>query len=107
LERAKKAYEKAWREAEKAHDLFQKADADLNLSRAEVQKHQMNDSMKSHQCEEAKNEYAAQLQKTNELQVIRRFAYPFRSSPLNALSFFKAFPHSLLRLLSRTIMKTF
>ncbi|CAG0924314.1 unnamed protein product, partial [Notodromas monacha] len=68
LERSKKSYEKAWRDAEKAQDTFQKADADLNLSRAEVEKHRNNNSIKSQQCEEAKNEYAAQLQRTNELQ---------------------------------------
>lgn len=36
LDRAKRQYEKAFREAEKAVDSFQKADADLNLSRADV-----------------------------------------------------------------------
>lgn len=36
LDRAKRQYEKAFREAEKAVDAFQKADADLNLSRADV-----------------------------------------------------------------------
>ena len=36
LERARKAYEKAFREAEKALENYQRADADLNLSRAEV-----------------------------------------------------------------------
>ena len=36
LERARKAYEKAFREAERAVENFQRADADFNLSRAEV-----------------------------------------------------------------------
>lgn len=36
LQRAKKAYDKAFKEAEKAIEGFQKADADFNLSRAEV-----------------------------------------------------------------------
>lgn len=36
LIRAQKAYEKAHREAEKALENYQKADADLHLSRAEV-----------------------------------------------------------------------
>lgn len=36
LDRAKKNYEKAYREAEKAVENYQKADADFNLSRAEV-----------------------------------------------------------------------
>ena len=36
LERAKRNYEKAYRDAEKAVENYQKADADFNLSRAEV-----------------------------------------------------------------------
>ena len=36
LERAKRNYEKAFRDAEKSVDSYQKADADLNLSRADV-----------------------------------------------------------------------
>ncbi|XP_068236405.1 formin-binding protein 1 isoform X4 [Palaemon carinicauda] len=68
LEKSKKNYEKAFREAEKAHENFTKADADLHLSRAEVEKQRMNASIKSQQCEDSKNEYANQLQKTNRLQ---------------------------------------
>jgi len=40
----------------------------LNLSRADVEKQRINSSIKSHQCDDNKNEYAKQLQKTNELQ---------------------------------------
>jgi formin-binding protein 1 len=36
LDRAKKNYEKAFRDSEKAIENYQKADADFNLSRAEV-----------------------------------------------------------------------
>lgn len=36
LQRSKKAYDKAYRDNEKALENFQKADADLHLSRAEV-----------------------------------------------------------------------
>jgi formin-binding protein 1 len=68
LDRAQKNYEKAFREAERAEDAYRKADADLNLSRAEVEKQRINSSIKNHQCEDNKNEYAKQLQKTNELQ---------------------------------------
>ncbi|KAK8399942.1 hypothetical protein O3P69_002972 [Scylla paramamosain] len=68
LEKSKKNYEKAFREAEKAQENFLKADADLHLSRAEVEKQRMNASIKSQQCEDSKNEYANQLQKTNQLQ---------------------------------------
>ncbi|CAG0887195.1 unnamed protein product [Darwinula stevensoni] len=68
LERSKKAYEKAFKEAEKASENFQKADADLNLSRAEVEKHRILFSRKTQESEDTKNEYASQLQRTNELQ---------------------------------------
>ncbi|CAH1119335.1 unnamed protein product [Phaedon cochleariae] len=68
LHRAKKAYDKAFRDAEKAIDGFQKADADFNLSRAEVEKQRTNMSQKTQACDSAKNEYAQQLQRTNDLQ---------------------------------------
>ncbi|XP_074106537.1 formin-binding protein 1-like Cip4 isoform X5 [Cotesia typhae] len=70
LERARKAYEKAFREAERALENYQRADADLNLSRAEVEKQRMNMTLKTQQSEEAKTEYANQLQKTNEMQTL-------------------------------------
>lgn len=68
LQRSKKAYDKAFRDAEKALDNFQKADADLNLSRAEVEKQRNNYQYKIQICDTTKNEYATQLQRTNELQ---------------------------------------
>jgi chromosome segregation ATPase len=69
LDRAKKSYEKASREAERALDEYQRADADLNLSRAVVEKARLNMVVKTQQCEDAKTEYASQLSKTNDLQV--------------------------------------
>ncbi|XP_053689852.1 formin-binding protein 1-like isoform X8 [Sabethes cyaneus] len=68
LDRAKRNYEKGFREAEKSIDSYQKADADLNLSRAEVEKQRNNMNIRCGQSEDAKNEYANQLQKTNKLQ---------------------------------------
>jgi formin-binding protein 1 len=70
LDRTKKAYEKTFKETEKALDEYQKADADLNLSRAVVEKARINMVAKNQQCEDAKKDYANQLEKTNELQVI-------------------------------------
>ncbi|XP_012278084.1 formin-binding protein 1-like isoform X3 [Orussus abietinus] len=70
LERARKAYEKAFREAERALENYHRADADFKLSRAEVEKQRMNMTMKTQQSEEAKTEYANQLQKTNEMQTL-------------------------------------
>lgn len=73
LERARKCYEKAFKEAERALEGFQRADADFNLSRAEVEKQRTNMAIKSQHCDESKTEYANQLQKTNELQVRKDF----------------------------------
>lgn len=68
LSKTKEKYEKAFGASERALDAYQKADADLNLSRAEVEKQRMNSTIKSQQYDDCKNEYANQLQKTNELQ---------------------------------------
>ena len=68
MSKTKEKYEKAFGASERALEAYQRADADLNLSRAEVEKQRMNSNIKSQQCEEAKNEYANQLQKTNETQ---------------------------------------
>ncbi|XP_052747465.1 formin-binding protein 1-like isoform X2 [Bicyclus anynana] len=68
LERARRSYERAARESERALDVFQKADADFNLSRAEVEKQKINMKLRSQACEEAKQEYMDQLRKTNEAQ---------------------------------------
>lgn len=68
LGKTKEKYEKAFGASERALDAYKKADEDLNLSRAEVEKQRMNSTIKTQQCEDAKNEYANQLQKTNEWQ---------------------------------------
>ncbi|KAI4459074.1 proline-serine-threonine phosphatase interacting protein 1 [Holotrichia oblita] len=63
-----KSYDKAYKESEKATENYHKADADLNLSRAEVEKQRSNMSYKRQLCDSAKNDYADQLQRTNDLQ---------------------------------------
>ncbi|BFZ20710.1 hypothetical protein BsWGS_23748 [Bradybaena similaris] len=68
LEKAKRKYEKASYESYRALDNYRKADADINLSRAEVEKHRIVMNGKTQQCEESKNEYAAQLQHYNNHQ---------------------------------------
>jgi len=68
LNKTKDKYERAFGASEKALDLYRKADADLNLSRAEVEKQRVNSTIKSQQCDDSKNEYANQLQKTNQAQ---------------------------------------
>lgn len=68
LEKREKQYEKAYKEAEKATDAYRRADADINLSRAEVEKHRNNMMLKNQQSDDCKNEYASQLQQTNQHQ---------------------------------------
>lgn len=65
LDRSKKLYEKAHRESEKALDNYRKADADINLSRAEVEKQRIVMNQKAQLCEECKNDYASVLQQFN------------------------------------------
>ena len=69
LAKTKEKYEKAFGASERALEAYNKADADLNLSRADVEKQRMNSNIKRQQMDDSKNEYANQLQKTNELQV--------------------------------------
>lgn len=68
LERAKRSYEKAYRDSEKAIENFKKADMDYDLSRADVGRYKNTMTTKIQQSDDAKNEYANQLQKTNNLQ---------------------------------------
>ncbi|XP_013389246.1 formin-binding protein 1-like isoform X2 [Lingula anatina] len=68
LDKCKGKYEKAFKEMEKAVDNYKRADADINLSRAEVEKHKNTSHIKTQQCDELKNDYAAQLQTTNKHQ---------------------------------------
>ncbi|GIY21847.1 hypothetical protein CEXT_163541 [Caerostris extrusa] len=64
----KKTYEKSFKESEKANDTFVKIDADINLSRADVEKARLHAQLKNRTAEDYKTDYANQLQKTNELQ---------------------------------------
>lgn len=68
LDKAKKSYEKAFKDSERALEAYHKADADLNLSRAEVEKAKNYSHNKGQICDDTKTEYANQLQKTNDLQ---------------------------------------
>ncbi|XP_048773159.1 formin-binding protein 1-like isoform X3 [Ostrea edulis] len=68
LDKSRSKYERAFKMAEKATDDYRKADADINLSRAEVEKTRNQMMIKNNQCDECKNEYAAQLQQTNQHQ---------------------------------------
>lgn len=65
LDKSKKCYDKAFREAEKAQENYQKADKDLNLSRAELEKSKTISITKERACENCKTDYAKQLQNAN------------------------------------------
>jgi hypothetical protein len=80
--KARKEYVKAWKEAQAAHDKHKKADSNMAISRAELEKvnihylcilnKQMqaktNSQIKSSQAEDAKNSYALALKKLNDQQ---------------------------------------
>jgi len=68
LAKTKEKYEKAFGASERALESYNKADADMNLSRADVDKHRMTSNIKRQQMDDSKNEYANQLQKTNQFQ---------------------------------------
>ncbi|CAL1536728.1 unnamed protein product [Lymnaea stagnalis] len=68
LEKAKRKYERSHFEAEKALDNYRKADADINLSRAEVEKYRMVMNSKVQQNDDCKSEYATQREQFNAAQ---------------------------------------
>lgn len=70
LNKTKEKYEKAFGASERALEAYNKADADMNLSRAEVDKHRMTSNIKRQQMDDSKTEYANQLQKTNDFQTL-------------------------------------
>ncbi|XP_053381370.1 formin-binding protein 1-like isoform X2 [Mercenaria mercenaria] len=68
LENSKRNYERKFSEADRALDAYRRADADINLSRAEVEKTRALSNKRSQEAEESKNDYASQLQTTNQFQ---------------------------------------
>ncbi|KAG8035875.1 hypothetical protein G9C98_003001 [Cotesia typhae] len=79
LERARKAYEKAFREAERALENYQRADADLNLSRAESVEIERAVAPIISQCLEGIEKAANEVnEKEDTLLVIERFKSGFQ-----------------------------
>lgn len=68
LDKSKKGYDKSFRESEKANENYKKADKDLNLSRAELEKAKTISLTKERACENSKTDYAKQLQVANQAQ---------------------------------------
>lgn len=68
LEKSKRAYDRAFRDSERSLENYRKAEHNWNLTRAEVEKLKQISYSKIRLCDEAKAEYASQLQQTNDLQ---------------------------------------
>jgi len=68
LDKSKKVYQKAFKESQKALELYKKADDNYYLSRAEVEKAKTMSLIKERAYEDSKTEYARQLQDANEAQ---------------------------------------
>lgn len=68
LDKSKKYYDKAFKESERARLNYQKADDDLNLSRAELEKAKNISMAKEKASESSKADYARQLQVANQAQ---------------------------------------
>jgi hypothetical protein len=66
--KARKEYVKAWKEAQAAHAKHMKADHNMDISRAELEKARHNALVKGQASEDAKNNYAHVLQVANQQQ---------------------------------------
>ena len=68
--KARKDYVKAWKEAQAAHAKHMKADHNMDISRAELEKARHNALSKGQASEDAKNNYAHVLQVANQQQTM-------------------------------------
>lgn len=68
LDRAKQKYVKAFRDAEKAQDLYKKAEMDDKLSRSEVEKQKQTMNTRIQTSDDCKAEYALEVQRTKDVQ---------------------------------------
>uniref|UniRef100_A0A3B4AU13 Uncharacterized protein n=1 Tax=Periophthalmus magnuspinnatus TaxID=409849 RepID=A0A3B4AU13_9GOBI len=68
LESSKKRFERDCKEAEKAQQYFEKMDADINVTKADVEKARQHAQMRQQMMSDSKNEYSSYLQKFNQEQ---------------------------------------
>ncbi|XP_063334237.1 formin-binding protein 1 homolog isoform X7 [Pelmatolapia mariae] len=68
LEASKKRFERECKEAERAQQYFEKMDADINVTKADVEKARQQAQMRHQMASDSKNEYAAYLEKFNKEQ---------------------------------------
>uniref|UniRef100_A0A3B4EWQ5 Formin binding protein 1 n=1 Tax=Pundamilia nyererei TaxID=303518 RepID=A0A3B4EWQ5_9CICH len=68
LEASKKRFERECKEAERAQQYFEKMDADINVTKADVEKARQQAQMRHQMASDSKSEYAAYLEKFNKEQ---------------------------------------
>ncbi|XP_076140841.1 formin-binding protein 1 isoform X4 [Alosa pseudoharengus] len=68
LESSKRRFERDCKEADRAQQYFEKMDADINVTKADVEKARQQAQMRHQMASDSKNEYAAYLQKFNQEQ---------------------------------------
>ncbi|XP_062815006.1 formin-binding protein 1 isoform X16 [Anolis carolinensis] len=68
LEASKRRFERDCKEADRAQQYFEKMDADLNVTKADVEKARQHSQLRHQMAEESKAEYSAALQRFNQEQ---------------------------------------
>ncbi|XP_038160913.1 formin-binding protein 1 homolog isoform X23 [Cyprinodon tularosa] len=68
LESCKRRFERDCKEADRAQQYFEKMDADINVTKADVEKARQQAQMRHQMATDSKNEYSAYLQKFNQEQ---------------------------------------
>ncbi|KAM4532677.1 formin-binding protein 1 isoform 4-T4 [Fundulus diaphanus] len=68
LESSKKRFERDCKEADRAQQYFERMDADINVTKADVEKARQQAQMRHQMAAESKGEYTANLQKFNQEQ---------------------------------------
>uniref|UniRef100_A0A8C9WFJ6 Formin binding protein 1b n=1 Tax=Scleropages formosus TaxID=113540 RepID=A0A8C9WFJ6_SCLFO len=68
LESSKRRFERDCKEADRAQQYFEKMDADINVTKADVEKARQQAQMRHQMAADSKNEYSAYLQKFNQEQ---------------------------------------
>ncbi|XP_053196626.1 formin-binding protein 1 isoform X4 [Scomber japonicus] len=68
LESCKRRFERDCKEADRAQQYFEKMDADINVTKADVEKARQQAQMRHQMASDSKNDYSAYLQKFNQEQ---------------------------------------
>ncbi|XP_039515511.1 formin-binding protein 1 isoform X9 [Pimephales promelas] len=68
LESCKRKFERDCKEADRAQQYFEKMDADINVTKADVEKARQQAQMRHQMASDSKNEYSSYLQKFNQEQ---------------------------------------